>query len=318
LLGMYPPISSVDLPIMPQLSIAPVPNASLYDYYVYSEDSPGNPAISNTNSISISPQLAPNTTYNWFVTAKNTCSSANSDTLSFTTIGEIDLQMDTMIVQSSTVSGATIPVTFTLSNVGTGSTGSTPFDVRIWLSTDIDLRIGDDQLLSIFNNLTYLQPGQSYTQTVFVDIPIVTGTWYIFVIADNDDAGCSFYAECFAGNVGHHNSWIDEPNETNNHYWKTITVLPAPAPDLVPSLVGGANNGAANQDYTASVTITNQGNFILYDQSFKVKIYLSQDDEFSISDELVYTGTFNNEIEVGNSIILQTQFAIPYDLSGVY
>ena len=87
------------------------------------------------------------------------------------------------------------------------------------LSTDRDLRIGDDILIGIYPNVTFLNPGESYVRNEIIHIDReLSGTFYLFVVTDNNDATCSFSDPvCDSlSSRGYHDSDMAEISEQNN------------------------------------------------------------------------------------------------------
>ncbi|MDV7401402.1 hypothetical protein RZS08_58835, partial [Arthrospira platensis SPKY1] len=95
-----------------------------------------------------------------------------------------------------------LSLSWTVKNIGNGTTGSQSWYDHIWLSTDDDLRLGDDILLAKIPNLTYLHEGESYSRSFDVQLPQTpfVGNYLVFVSTDNDDAFCASPGwECYPG-----------------------------------------------------------------------------------------------------------------------
>ena len=91
----------------------------------------------------------------------------------------------------------TATITYTVKNIGAGSTNTIGWEENIWLNVDkIDLRLANTATSATFflkklGNTQALLPGQSYTRTVTVDIPEdAAGSYYIWVLANRSVAFC--------------------------------------------------------------------------------------------------------------------------------
>src|SRR5690554_996211 len=170
--NMTPLNGTLNLQSPVKFSWAPAANAVVYDLYVWKKGSQRSHAkASNLNKISANVSLEAGQKYYWQVVGRNSCFSTFSDTMEFSVIGLPDLSLDSLSIPPSALSGTKIDITYTVSNKGSYTTGSTSWFDYIWLSSDEDLRKADDILLLKVPNLTYLDTGQSYTNTVTVELP---------------------------------------------------------------------------------------------------------------------------------------------------
>jgi len=98
----------------------------------------------------------------------------------------------TSISHSDLIGGEYVAISWTVQNDGTAPTpnGEVWYD-RVWLSVENRVAADDNSpiLLGELPNVSALAPGEYYTQTDTVKIPLsVTGTYYLFVITDAYDA----------------------------------------------------------------------------------------------------------------------------------
>lgn len=275
------------------LTWSPAANASVYDLYIWEKGTsrPLSPIINNITTISKNYSgLLPAVTYNWQVASENSCFYTFSDTLEFSVIGIPDLIIDTIILPQSALSGSNITVTWVVKNVGTASTGSRSWFDRLWLSSDVDLRIGDDDLLLKTTNLTYLDTGQSYTNTAVIQLPQnVLSTQLVFAITDNQDAYCWV---CTPGsNRGAHNYGFPELNEQNNFLWDTLPILPSPNPDLKITAINVPSAAFSGDDIVVNFDILNDGTADADITGMDLCYYISQDSVYNAGASRLYPKT---------------------------
>jgi len=80
-------------------------------------------------------------------------------------------------------------VSFTVSNTGLGATNAPSWNDWVYLSPSATYNSSTATLVAQPPNLSVLGPGESYTSTANVNIPIGTsGTWYLLVEADGGNA----------------------------------------------------------------------------------------------------------------------------------
>src|SRR5207248_11298480 len=81
--------------------------------------------------------------------------------------------------------GTTVPVSFTVTNVGNRATRTGSWTDRVFISRDPSLDSGDFELAAVGRS-GVLQPGQSYPVSADVRIPDgISGTFYILAYADS-------------------------------------------------------------------------------------------------------------------------------------
>lgn len=264
--NLFPADSSLGLSTPVSLSWAPANNATRYDVY-YWEAGTGRPNFAQKNNLSNIQSsignLNPNKTYYWQVAARNSCYTTFSDTNQFTTVGKPDLIVDSLAIPQQSFSGTNITLTYRVKNIGTRSTGSTSWNDYIWLSSDVDLRKGDDNLLIKVPNQTYLDSGQSYVNTVTVQLPQqVLSTQLLFVSADNNDAYCATSGwQCFPGAPRNsHSDGMEELVEPDNNFaFDTLSITPSPLPDVKITNVGAPASAFSGDAITINYDVLNDG-----------------------------------------------------------
>ncbi len=138
--------------------------------------------------------------WNWIAESNET----NNDRATPITVTTPDLTVPSFTVPSSVTTQQAIPVNWTVTNQGTGTTQRGWTDAP-FLSTDAVCCAGDTGLGS-WGNVTALGPGASYTRTATFTIPnVAAGNYYLVVRADYWNG-------------------LYEVNETNNDRAKAITI----------------------------------------------------------------------------------------------
>jgi hypothetical protein len=139
---------------------------------------------------------------------------------------------------------------------------------RVWISPDIDVRVGEpeDILLGQFPNVSYLNPGEHYIQTVQVQMPQnLIGNFFIFVITDDLDAlfidwpsggpPLPYAPPPFYSGFSHGGSSVQESVEHDNFFYKEITFAVPPLPDLQVSSIINPNNIFSGQSTFITWTV---------------------------------------------------------------
>jgi len=153
------------VPLMQSLTWNASAEATSYDVY-FDAGSPPRFAANTTNTGYYPPGLDGNTTYYWYVVAKNSVSSQSSDIWSFTTTS-VHLPVAFLLV--SPAKGATgVPLAPTL--IWNTSTGATSYDIYFGTSSSLHL-VG------------------STTGTSYVPGTLAVNTTYRWMIVANNSAG---------------------------------------------------------------------------------------------------------------------------------
>nr|HPI55139.1 CARDB domain-containing protein [Chitinophagaceae bacterium] len=346
--------NGIDIPFA--LSWTPVQHANAYDVYLWpTNQTPSTtPFISNTTdfNLNVLGGLAPNTNYSWKVVAKGICSNTTSPIQTFGIINngtlKPDLQMDSVSIPSVAIQNQSITLSWKVTNIGAISTGAQVWKDKIYLSYTNDLRSGNISALQPqigeFDNLTYLLPGQSYIQTKTIPIPSgLSGTYYLFIITDNDDAVCTG-SDCniFWGPRGCHSYGIAESNEYNNYRYETVIINFGNLPDLKVSQIGLPTTAFSNDSIQVTYGIKNQGQLVAYGKSISPcpqrvwfdKIYMSPSPQFAYSNAIEIAAKkigfyqqsedscgndvlpYHDYIEVDSTVYRTFNVRVPHTISG--
>ncbi|MCH8490811.1 MAG: hypothetical protein LAT81_12895, partial [Oceanicaulis sp.] len=282
--GLNPQNGTLNIPVPIVFSWNPSVNTLTYDFFLWKANTPKpiNPTADNVginythqNALDIGQE------YLWQVKAKNSCLHTESDTFRFTVRSLPDLLIDTLIAPSSAMSGTQISVTYRVKNIGEYTTGSASWNDRIYISTDEDLHASDDILLATIQNLTFLDTGQSYTNTVQVQLPAnILSTVFLFVVTDNGDAYlCNVPGRnCPLGALRHtSHTGIAELREDNNHAFDTLVIIPSPHPDLIVQSVGAPVATFSGNDLPLIFTVKNAGQADVPARQWRNCFYYSTD-----------------------------------------
>ena len=266
-----------------------LPVATSYDFYLWKGNvEPTTPTVTGLTTSALNNYPLPDYThgayYRWKVVAWNECINRTSPTHILRTNPYPDLHV-TQITNSTPVANQPITITWTVKNDGEGNTpqGETWNDY-IWLSGVDGVGGGfwygvDEVLLATVQNLTSLNAGESYTNSVTVTIPEdYIGGYYLFVMTDLYAVrDFNYYAEgltgppdpytpSVTGNPYHYLSGtmrgsqsIYETNESDNFFYKVISILPPPSPDLVVTHISHPTNAFSGSDIAVQWTVANQG-----------------------------------------------------------
>jgi hypothetical protein len=178
---------------------------------------------------------------------------------------------------SGVVSGTIVPVTYTVTNEGDAPTNVGQWQDAIFVSQVPNLVLtGNDfndgfaimsQPLGVpvlTANPSYLDVGQSYSNTVNVPFPVsAAGTWYVYVVANRSFTHTPLDNFLDTGPVKEASSVNDLTVST------PFTVTLAPTPDLVLSNVQTPAQAFSGQPLSISWSVTNQGTGIAIGQPLR-------------------------------------------------
>ena len=306
--------------------------AVLYDFYLWraGEARPSQPTRANTGiNVLWTQALLPGEDYRWQVAARNSCFTTFSDSLTFGYRSLPDLTVDSLLLPASTLSGTQIDITYRVRNIGEYTTGSTTWYDRVYVSTDNNLNQFDDFLLGTFQNLTYLDTGQSYLRTVRVELPArILSNMYFFVVADNMDATlCSqpgIY--CPPGLIRFTtDARMPELREDNNAAFGILNIVPSPLPDLRVESVGAPVATFSGNTVSLTVIYKNIGQVDVSPASnWRNCYFISPDSVFSPSNAIVLNPTQNGGANMSaplrrdSSRTVNLSFVLPSHLVGTY
>jgi subtilase family serine protease len=232
-----------------------------------------------------------------------------------------DLVASNIVPPSNGVLSATsVPVSFTITNTGTAPTSAPVWRDWVVLSQDPNLAqsyypnaaLGNDQILNNqpvilgFDNLSYLDVGQSYTQTVDIPLPVdAQGTWYIYVVPD--------------GTGNHHQFEMPELSRADKLVISSgFSVTASPAPALVVNPVIVPLIDFSGQPTNVSWKVTNQGPGPTFVDSWTDAVYMSTKNTFDSSAIALGQYSHQGALAVGTSYRQSQSVTLPVGVSGSY
>ena len=232
----------------------------------------------------------------------------------------------TSISHSNMVGGQQATITWTVQNDGTASTpnGEVWYD-RVWLSVENRVAAGDNNpiLLGVFPNVSALAPGEFYTQTQTVDIPLsISGSYYLFVITDAYDAHRIYWDSVvpipynpppYIGTNSHHCSGVDcgnnagnkvlEISEVGNYpYWhdnffyELVNITVPALPDLKVSYVFPSIQSA--------IPLSELTQYVLISQMTPVSVNVFSGSEIHIYYEVKNIGSYDTRVSDWQDVVI--------------
>jgi len=227
-----------------------------------------------------------------------------------------DLAISSITTEQNAASGRSLEVSWTATNQGIGITNQNLWDDQIKLATDPQ---GQDIIATLtargtsrFEHVGPLGVDQSYSRTVFVDLPNgLNGTYYVVVStgnpSDNLLAGGSIDEFIYT----HNNSAVSQ----------AVPITFTPPPDLeVIDIVAPDLSVESGQRVDLSWTVRNNGPGEAIG-SWTDRVYLQPAGNSADSDEnLISLGsfTYSNSLGAGNFYQRREQFYLPSNLQGLY
>lgn len=293
--GMSPADSSFGVVAPVSFSWDAVPNALSYDLYIWrtNQQKPNNATVSGITGLShvYYEYLNKNYLYNWQLVAKNTCSQTLSDISVFSFNVFSDLTVGNILPADTGYSGEDVEISYTISNIGTGTTGLVPWKDDVFISPSQVFDPATAINVARKNNLSALAAGQSYTNTITVNLPdYLGGPYYVFVQTDI-------------------NNKIQETNENNNLLAsaQTMQIILPPYPDLKVSGVQSATGSIMpNQMVSIGWSVENIGDApAIGGWSQRVSIIAGSKRKI-----LGYT-QYHNTLDAGGIISQNSSFTVP-------
>jgi hypothetical protein len=225
-----------------------------------------------------------------------------------------DLQV--LSTTSTPVVDGSVTVTWTVKNIGTGTTNANYWLDDVWMSTEPTLNSGgNDVYLGTVQHTNPLAAGSSYAASGTFTVPqsLTSGNYYLIVDVNrtiappNDIDGLGV-------------ELVYESNFTNNETATStaISVTPAALPQLIVSAVTAPATATSGEPLAVGWTVTNAGadtgNVPITDS-----VYLSPDPVLNLATatylgSVTYTGGLNN----GASYTQNQTFTIPAGVAGTY
>jgi subtilase family serine protease len=260
------------------------------------------------------------------------------------TFREADLTITNLQVPAGAASGQTIPVTFTVTNVGARDTRVSSWTDRIFLADDASLDPGDTELLAIGHG-GILKAGDSYTVTAMVPLPdSINGDFHLIVYTDaaayKDPAGhpsdigfnrigivfqlgsplAPWDLVSFATRDLARGSVAEFQGEGNNLAIVDLPVVLTPPPDLTVSQVIVPAHATVGQQIDVNYTVTNAGGDTVPGQEeWPDMIFLARDQHLDLKADR-YLGTVKHagHLAAGQSYTIDTTVDLPTDLVGAF
>lgn len=217
-------------------------------------------------------------------------------------------------------SNTTVQLTFTITNQGDAPTQAPSWSDFVLLSQDPDITWDgyeggplEDQFINNLPtrafgvpNASYLEPGQSYTQTVDARLPEGSlGPWYVYVFAD----GIGFHFRPLPA--------VTEFSEANNLVRsEAFNIALTPPPDLQVTNVQAPAQGFSGQAATLSWTVANNGTGTTAKSSWVDDVYLSVDQTLDETDLRLLSSVHAGALMVGTSYLMTRTVALPIGVSG--
>ena len=241
---------------------------------------------------------------------------------------EPDLQVTNLIVPTTAPrSGDTIPVTWTVTNVGNRDTRVGYWIDRVYLSSDPSLS-SDDTELGEIGHYSILPTGQSYTITLDVPLPYdIGGNFYILVFTDANEYGAIDVPGLSPDGSGAMGRVEEFQGEGNNITAAPLPITANPLPDLQVTTVTATGPDSTQPDhvytgqtFTVSWTVTNHstgaGDTPNDQSTWHDQIWLSRDTILDSSDTFLDDVQHTGGLGAGASYTMTDTLKAPQNLSG--
>jgi Ca2+-binding RTX toxin-like protein len=217
-----------------------------------------------------------------------------------------DLVVSSVSAPTATSLGASIDVTWTVTNQGSDTTEAEWLD-HIYISRDPLLDNSDKRLAwTDERKRSPLAVGSSYTETAKILIPadFQAGAYYLLFVTD----GPPFSPFPFINFPGYTQP---ESDESNNVQAVSLQVAPPPVDLVVSSASTSAATVATDQIFSVSWTVTNQGSDSTQANWYDT-VYLSRDLTISDSDLQVFNSVQSN---LATPLGSQSSYSKTFDIS---
>ncbi|MDH4349648.1 MAG: hypothetical protein OEW56_00680, partial [Gemmatimonadota bacterium] len=251
---------------------------------------------------------------------------------------EPDLRVTELAVPDTVAAGETVPVTFTVTNVGTRDTREDQWVDRVYLSRDPSLDERDILMLdesappesvrAEYARLGVLPVGESYTATVSVTMPFdISGPFYVLAYTDSDvgpswASPISDISPRFPGlspsDTEDHSARVREfQGEGNNLTAHAVEVTPFNAPDLQVTALAAPERAVRGQSFDLTYTVTNLGGPTPFQQpAWDDLIYLSRDTFLDLrADRFLASVSHSDGLDAGGAYAVTRTLTVPTDLA---
>jgi subtilase family serine protease len=219
-----------------------------------------------------------------------------------------DLQVTNITLPDNLLPGQSLPLSWTVTNMGVGQTNSNFWYDRVYLSSDQTLSGDDTSLGSVYRSGALTASG-SYTATAAFSLPPdLSGNYYVLVQTDRDN-------HVIEGSFEANNITVSSATSGGNSGTGTILISPAPTADLVILSVDAPAQAIAGQSMSLSWSVGN--NSASTANSWFDSIYLSRDQVFERNND-IYLGFRNHAggLTSGSSYTANQSFTLPRGLGG--
>ena len=209
---------------------------------------------------------------------------------------DLALTLPTDAAPSAGAVQQTIPLSFTVTNLGPGKTIQSSWVDRVHLSVDGTTPLGAP--IASRTQSGALAAGQSYTVVTTGKLPVQPpGNYFLLFSTDATDV-------------------VPEVDPANNSASVPFTLSPEAA-DLVVSGVLADRNAAEGQPFTVSWLVANQGSFATTTGAWTDRIWLSQDELLGPDDLLLGSRAHSGALAVGQGYQASRTVQLPYGVTGL-
>jgi len=215
---------------------------------------------------------------------------------------EPDLAVTSLTVPRVIFAGDTVPVSFTVKNIGTAPTTENSWQDQILLIPDTVLNLSEAVVLADIDRDGNLQIDSSYQVSIPVVIPHdAIGKYYIFAYADR-------WRQVFENNF-----------EFNNIRSSDSISIVGVAPDLTVTSVIVPPNGNSGMPLPVEWTVRNVGVGVTYETTWSDAVFLSPSSPFNEGDatrllQVDHDGALAHD----SSYHVSTRLVLPNGISGPY
>ncbi|NLF30106.1 MAG: cadherin-like domain-containing protein, partial [Planctomycetes bacterium] len=211
-----------------------------------------------------------------------------------------NLQVAAVQPPQTASSGQAVTVEYTVTNAGNAATSAPIWYDRVYLSLDAAWHAGDTLLATVPNG-SYLNPGDSYANTVTAVVPEgVEGTYYFIVVTDT------------------YNQVTELGHENDNAGAGAATAIElTPPPDLVVASARTIGTAFSGQPVPVQWTVINDGASPTQGSTWTDRLYLSADNQLDPhADLLLGTVNHSGRLLPGQSYAVSTTATLPVDATG--
>ncbi len=313
---------TLNAPLTPTLTWEHADGAERYNVYIWpsGEMEPSSPTAQNLDQPLYHATgltgSAGAESFNWRVVARNINGETPGPVWSLEIGPAADLAVGDVAAPSTGFSGQQIEVTWTVENAGGGGTSVPAWHDEVFLSDAPTFDASAATSLGRARNVSYLNPGESYSSRATVDLPQgIQGTFYVHVVADASRRG---------------GGEIAEPDEENNvSEGAALEVTLTPFADLQVTNIVAPDNAFSGDEIDISWTVQNEGSGQTDVPDWFDSIFLSEDAELDfnfapqgglttirINDPELASTEHSGPLEAGESYTANLRVTLPDDAIG--